>query len=115
MKIATSDKDRYVGDPAFVDVPIDRLTSKDYAATHADAIGRGEKAHVERFDPTDEPRDTTHISVIDGDGNPCSGVNDGIYLLNHLFRGGSPPPAPFPECGTAEGDVDCATPPAGCQ
>ena len=91
MKIATSDKDRYVGDPAFVDVPIDRLTSKDYAATHADAIGRGEKAHVERFDPTEEPRDTTHISVIDGDGNavtmthslgsPSGVITDGLGFM----------------------------------
>jgi gamma-glutamyltranspeptidase / glutathione hydrolase len=91
MKIATSDKDRFVGDPAFVDVPIDRLTSKDYAATHADAIGRGEKAHVKRFDPTEEPRDTTHISVIDGDGNavtmthslgsPSGVITDGLGFM----------------------------------
>ncbi len=31
MKIATADKDAHVGDPRFVDVPVQRLTSKDYA------------------------------------------------------------------------------------
>ena len=31
MKRATADKDAHVGDPAFVDVPVSRLTSKDYA------------------------------------------------------------------------------------
>ena len=32
MKRATRDKDLFVGDPAFVDVPVDRLTDKAYAA-----------------------------------------------------------------------------------
>src|SRR3546814_18493820 len=36
MKRATVDKDRLVGDPAFVDVPPDRLTSKNYAAGPAE-------------------------------------------------------------------------------
>ena len=35
MKIATSDKDNFVGDPRFVDVPVDRLTDKGYAADKA--------------------------------------------------------------------------------
>jgi gamma-glutamyltranspeptidase/glutathione hydrolase len=69
MKIATVDKDRHVGDPAFVDIPIDRLTGSDYAASCAHAIRRGDKAHVARIEGLEESRDTTHISVIDGDGN----------------------------------------------
>ena len=43
MKIATVDKDNHVGDPRFVDVPLDRLTSKPYAAEMAERIKRGEK------------------------------------------------------------------------
>ncbi|MFP6744083.1 MAG: gamma-glutamyltransferase, partial [Alphaproteobacteria bacterium] len=31
MKRATSDKDAHVGDPAYVDIPVDRLIGKDYA------------------------------------------------------------------------------------
>ncbi|MEE8542307.1 MAG: PQQ-dependent sugar dehydrogenase, partial [Gammaproteobacteria bacterium] len=38
---------------------------------------------------------------VDGDGNPCSGVTDGVRLLTYLFRRGEAPPAPFPECGTS--------------
>ena len=41
MKIATSDKDAHVGDPAFVDVPVERLTGKAYAAERAEAIKSG--------------------------------------------------------------------------
>src|SRR5258705_133397 len=49
MKRATIDKDAHVGDPKFVDVPVDRLTSKSYAKTMAGEIVRGVKAEVPRF------------------------------------------------------------------
>ena len=70
MKRATIDKDRHVGDPRFVDVPVDRLTSLEYAAGLADEIRAGRKADVPRFNAGGAPsRDTTHVSVIDADGN----------------------------------------------
>ncbi|MBT7647315.1 MAG: gamma-glutamyltransferase [Rhodospirillaceae bacterium] len=68
MKIATTDKDNHVGDPRFYDVPFDRLTDKAYAKTHADAIERGEKAHVERLSAT-ESHGTTHLVTSDSAGN----------------------------------------------
>ncbi len=67
MKRATGDKDEHVGDPAFVDVPLDRLTSKAYAAELAAAIERGERAEVTRY--SSESPDTTHIVVADAEGN----------------------------------------------
>ena len=70
MKRATVDKDRHVGDPRFVDVPLDRLTGKAYAATLAEEIRAGRKAEVPRFNQGGSPsRDTTHVSVIDRDGS----------------------------------------------
>lgn len=72
MKLATIDKDAHVGDPAFVDVPIARLLDKAYARAQAQAIKRGEKAHVERLSGGTESAHTTHISVIDTDGNCVS-------------------------------------------
>ena len=70
MKRSTVDKDCHVGDPRFVDVPVDRLTSKDYAAGLAEEIRLGKKAEVPRFNARGSPsRDTTHVSVIDGEGN----------------------------------------------
>lgn len=94
MKIATIDKDRHVGDPAFVDIPVGRLSGRDYAASCADAIRRGDKAHVARIDPTEESRDTTHISVIDGDGNAVTmthslGMPSGVITegLGFMYNG----------------------------
>ena len=34
---------------------------------------------------------------INGDGS--MDISDAVYLLGHLFTGGSPPPAPYPSCG----------------
>ncbi len=68
MKIATADKDNHVGDPRFHDVPLGRLTGKAYARERAEAIARGEKAHVERLG-TVESRGTTHLVTADREGN----------------------------------------------
>ncbi len=92
MKRATIDKDRHVGDPKFVDVPLDRLTGKEYAARLAAEIRAGKKADVPRFDGGGKPsRDTTHVSVIDGEGNcvtmthslgmPSGVVTDGLGFM----------------------------------
>jgi gamma-glutamyltranspeptidase/glutathione hydrolase len=67
MKRATRDKDEFVGDPAFTDVPLEWLTSKSYAAELAEEIGRGERASVQRVGG--EPPDTTHVVVVDREGN----------------------------------------------
>lgn len=69
MKRATVDKDRFIGDPAFIDVPVAPLASKDGAAAMArDIVGRI-KAEVPRFNNGFPSKDTTQVSVIDRDGN----------------------------------------------
>ncbi len=73
MKIATLDKDQRTGDPRFVDVPIDLLTSKSYAREMAERIKRGEKTHVPRVNGGGyESRETTHICVADAKANAVS-------------------------------------------
>lgn len=72
MKYATIDKDRAIGDPDFVDVPVDQILSRDYASELAARITRGEKADVPRFDPSAPSKDTTHISIVDRDGRCVS-------------------------------------------
>ena len=67
MKRMTIDKDRHMGDPDYVDVPVNLLLSKAHAAAHADSIRAGERASVKRLDRSQ--RETTHLSVVDRDGN----------------------------------------------
>ncbi len=69
MKIATLDKDRHMGDPRFVDVPLDRLLSPGYAASKAEQIQGGEKTHVPRVNRGADNRDTTHVCAVDEHGN----------------------------------------------
>ena len=69
MKIATVDKDLHVGDPNFIEVPLDHLTSKNYAKSHATAIKQGKKKHVPRVGAGQESKDTTHVCTADEFGN----------------------------------------------
>ena len=92
MKIATADKDNKVGDPKFYDVPIEELCSKTYAAGHADAIKRGERANVARLNNGGpESKHTTQVTAVDEDGNcvtmthtlgqPSGVVTDGLGFM----------------------------------
>ena len=82
MKRATVDKDRHVGDPRFVEVPLERLLSRDHAAGQAAAIRRGEIARVPRLgadsespaieSPAIESKNTTQVSAVDEHGNLVS-------------------------------------------
>jgi gamma-glutamyltranspeptidase/glutathione hydrolase len=92
MKRATSDKDNFVGDPDFVDVPLERLTDKGYAAELAAQIRAGQVASVERY--STEASETTHIAIMDGDGNAVSmthslGMPSGVITdgLGFMYNG----------------------------
>ena len=67
MKAAFADRNRYLADPYFVDVPLEWMTSKGRAAEW--------HAHLQANGPIDvsftppEPPDTTHLSVVDRWGN----------------------------------------------
>lgn len=101
MKYMTIDKDTHMGDPAYVQVPVETLLSKDHAAALAERIKRGERADVERLDLSQ--RDTTHISVVDKDGNavalthslgsPSGAITEGLgFMYNGLMGRFDPRP-----------------------
>jgi gamma-glutamyltranspeptidase/glutathione hydrolase len=91
MKQATIDKDACIGDPAFVDVPLPRLLAKDYARETAERIRRGDKADVPRLNSGLASKDTTHLCVVDKDGNcvtmthslgmPSGVISDGLGFM----------------------------------
>jgi gamma-glutamyltranspeptidase / glutathione hydrolase len=66
MKIAGLDKERHIGDPDEAPPPIGRLLSDAYADACAAAIGRGEKASLDRV--TSDSKDTTQVCCWDADG-----------------------------------------------
>ncbi|MGH7465784.1 MAG: gamma-glutamyltransferase family protein, partial [Longimicrobiales bacterium] len=74
MRRAYRDRAQYVADPEFADVPVERLTSKEYAARMRSDIDPG-RAGVSS--PTEitlpvESDQTTHYSVVDANGMAVS-------------------------------------------
>lgn len=80
MKKAFADRNRYTGDPDFVEVPVDRLISKHYVEDFIDSIDL-ETASPEINPGSNEPDHTTHITVADSDGNVVSATQ----TINELF------------------------------
>lgn len=68
LKIGFEDRRRYTGDPAFVDVPVARLTSKEYAAERRAQIDMSRAADIETAWAA-ESDNTTHMAAADRDGN----------------------------------------------
>ncbi|MCM2472323.1 gamma-glutamyltransferase [Rhizobium sp. CG5] len=80
IRIAFADRQKYSGDPAFVDVPVERLTSKAYAATCREQIRNAAGIPAPRS-PGYESHDTTHVTVTDRDGN----IVTATHTINGLF------------------------------
>jgi gamma-glutamyltranspeptidase/glutathione hydrolase len=75
MKRAYADRARYLGDPEFNrDMPLARLTSKDYAAELRKTISRtrASRSSPTSFEWPHESDETTHISIVDGNRNAVS-------------------------------------------
>jgi gamma-glutamyltranspeptidase / glutathione hydrolase len=75
MRRAYADRARYMGDPAYnPQIPVDRLTSKDYAAELRKTIDpkRAAKSSPTSFEWTHESQETTHFSVVDANRNAVS-------------------------------------------
>ena len=72
MRRAFTDRNTHLGDPAYVDNPVDRLLSKDYAASLRRQIG--ERPLPRRASSRRRPggSSTTHYSVVDAEGNAVS-------------------------------------------
>jgi gamma-glutamyltranspeptidase/glutathione hydrolase len=80
-RLMYADRDRYVADPQFVEVPVEGLLDPTYVATRAGLIGEragppplpGEPPGYRRGrDATSEPAGTSHFVVVDGEGNVAS-------------------------------------------
>lgn len=92
-KLAFADRETYYGDPDFVDVPLDRLLSKAYAAERRTLMDP-DRASLElrpgdtppsvikrrEGDPNAYVGDTTHLDVVDREGNMMSATPSGGWI-----------------------------------
>lgn len=75
MKIAFADRFEYLGDPAFVEVPVGALTDRGYAAARRDEIDPSQAREYSYGNPSlyvGESADTTHLTTADAEGNVVS-------------------------------------------
>ncbi|ERK16080.1 MAG: gamma-glutamyltransferase [Pantoea sp.] len=87
-KYAYADRSEYLGDPDFVKVPQQALTSKAYAKSLAQQIDVNKARPSSEIKPGKlepyESNQTTHFSVVDKDGNAVAVT----YTLNTYFGSG---------------------------
>ncbi len=77
-RVVYRDRDAFLGDPAFTEVPLDRLFDPAYLAALAASID--DRRAAEDLPPPGESalsrhRDTVYLTVVDGEGNVCSFIN----------------------------------------
>lgn len=80
-KQAFADRDKWLTDPAFVDIPVDELLSKQHGKEMAARIDLKQAAKA--VEPLDPKGDTTWFGVVDKDGNAVS------IIQSHYFDWGS--------------------------
>lgn len=89
MKLAQLDRVRWVGDPDFSEVPTRRLASQAFADQRARLIRPDRVLPASDLHPLDprmtEGENTTHFSVVDGDGNVVSNT----YTLGASYGSGA--------------------------
>ncbi|GHC36724.1 gamma-glutamyltransferase [Aidingimonas halophila] len=88
MKRAYADRSQFLGDTDFVDVPLDGLTDKAYAAHLRDQIDLQQATPSQDIAPADpwpyESDETTHYSVADDNGLMVSNT----YTINFSYGSG---------------------------
>lgn len=88
MKYAYADRSQHLGDPDFIEAPINWLTSKEYAreiAAKIKAKGVQPAAAIMPGEPKDtESFETNHYAVVDRFGNAVANT----YTLNYSFGSG---------------------------
>lgn len=93
MRRAYRDRAEYMGDPDFIDVPVDYLVSDAHIKVLADSISGSSATPSSSLKPVAQPSgngtDTTHFSIVDKQGNKVSAT----LSINY----------PFGSCYVAEG------------
>lgn len=91
LRFIFADREHYLGDPEFVDIPIDQLISEEYGENIASLINPKKTSENYPFTEFNEEihqkENTTHLCVVDNNGNIASMTQS----INHFFGSGIVP------------------------
>ena len=123
MRRAFIDRNRYLGDPDFVEMPLDRLLSKEYAATLRAQIDPQHATPTPPATAGGEPSHTTHNSIVDANGNAVAvtttlngGFGSGVtvtgagFLLNNEMDDFTSAPGKPNMFGLVQGEANAIMP-----
>src|SRR5882762_933105 len=123
MRRVFIDRNRWLGDPDFVDMPIDRLLSKSYAATLRSQIDPKHATPTPPQAAGGEAIHTTHYSIVDAQGNAASvtttlngGFGSGVtvkgagFLLNNEMDDFATAPGKPNMYGLVQGEANSIAP-----
>ncbi len=79
-----ADRAEYLGDPDYVDIPVDTLIDDEYLKERALEVNSVSISQADSIAPGIESHDTTHFSILDKYGNAVSNT----YTLNWTFGSG---------------------------
>ena len=117
------DRNTKLGDPAFVKVPVEELTSKEYGRKLASTIDPQHATRSPTFTAAAEPMHTTHYSVVDSKGNAVattttlnSGYGSGAFVdgagffLNNEMDDFAAQPGKPNQFGLVQGEANAIQP-----
>jgi len=123
MRRGFIDRNRWLGDPDFVDMPLDRLLSKSYAASLRAQIDPQRATPTPPQATSGEAMHTTHYSVVDAKGNAVSvtttlngGFGSGVtvtgagFLLNNEMDDFTSAPGKPNMYGLIQGEANAIQP-----
>jgi gamma-glutamyltranspeptidase/glutathione hydrolase len=73
--LAYQERDNLLSDPAFVDIPVDRLLSPEYTDTLVSRVSSGNLEAGQNPGTFPEHADTVYLAVVDSSGNCASFIN----------------------------------------
>src|SRR5437660_1583320 len=123
MRRGFIDRNRWLGDPDFVDMPLDRLLSKSYAATLRSQIDPKHATPTPPKAAGGEAMHTTHYSIVDAQGNAVAvtttlngGFGSGVtvtgagFLLNNEMDDFTSAPGKPNMYGLVQGEANAIQP-----
>ncbi len=85
IKLAFADRDRWVTDPTFIDIPVERLLSKEYASQRASQIDMQRATPDDQLAPGLDGGDTVYMCAVDDDGQVVSLIQSVYYEFGSAY------------------------------